>query len=80
MDEEPPEDGLHRSAALRTLPWKRRPGDGLVAGVCAGLSRRFGLPVAYVRALFIVGTLLLCGAPALLYLAAIFAVPRDDSE
>ena len=54
-----------------------RPRHGrLVAGVCAGLSRRFGVSVTLVRALFVL-SLLLPGPQILLYIALWIILPAE---
>jgi len=56
-----------------------RPRQGrLVAGVCAGLARRFGLPRFLVRALF-VASMLLPGPQILIYLAVWIIAPNERS-
>ena len=54
-----------------------RPRRGkLIAGVCAGLARRFGMSPTGVRALFLL-SLLLPGPQILLYLALWIVVPEE---
>ncbi len=54
-----------------------RPRSGkLIAGVCAGLARRFGMSPNGVRALFVV-SLLLPGPQILLYLALWIIMPQE---
>ena len=54
-----------------------RPRRGkLIAGVCAGLARRFGMSPTVVRALFLL-SLLLPGPQILLYLALWVIVPEE---
>lgn len=54
-----------------------RPRRGkMIAGVCAGLARRFGMSATGVRALFVL-SLLLPGPQILLYLALWIIMPRD---
>ncbi len=54
-----------------------RPRSGkLIAGVCAGLARRFGMSPNGVRALFVV-SLLLPGPQILLYLALWVIMPQE---
>ena len=57
-----------------------RPRRGRVlAGVCAGLARRLGLPPAVVRAAFLL-SLLLPGPQVLAYLALWVLMPREDAS
>jgi phage shock protein PspC (stress-responsive transcriptional regulator) len=58
-------DGLARSSD-----------DRVIAGVCAGLARRFGVSTTLVRVLFVL-SLLLPGPQVLLYVALWLIVPSD---
>ena len=54
-----------------------RPRNGrMIAGVCAGLGRRFGISTALVRFLFVI-SLLLPGPQILIYLAAWILMPSE---
>ena len=54
-----------------------RPQRGkMIAGVCAGLARRFGMTPTAVRALFLV-SLLLPGPQILIYIALWIIMPRE---
>jgi phage shock protein PspC (stress-responsive transcriptional regulator) len=54
-----------------------RPARGrIIAGVCAGIARRFGISPFIVRLLFVV-SLLLPGPQILLYLAMWLLVPNE---
>jgi phage shock protein PspC (stress-responsive transcriptional regulator) len=54
-----------------------RPQRGrIIAGVCAGLARRFGMSPTAVRVLFVV-SLLLPGPQILLYLALWVILPQE---
>jgi phage shock protein PspC (stress-responsive transcriptional regulator) len=50
--------------------------DRIVAGVCAGLARRFGLRPSVVRIIF-VASMLLPGPQILIYLAAWILIPSE---
>jgi phage shock protein PspC (stress-responsive transcriptional regulator) len=53
-----------------------RPRDGrIIAGVCAGIARRFGTTPTIVRAIFLV-SLLLPGPQILIYLALWIFIPE----
>jgi phage shock protein PspC (stress-responsive transcriptional regulator) len=56
--------------------WTRAREGRLLAGVCRGLSNRFGVPVAAVRLLFL-STLLLGGWGLLAYVALWIAMPLE---
>jgi phage shock protein PspC (stress-responsive transcriptional regulator) len=55
--------------------WKRLPGKGRIAGVCAGLAYRFRTRPWKVRLAFVLGTLLLAALPAVFYVLAATFVP-----
>jgi phage shock protein PspC (stress-responsive transcriptional regulator) len=69
-----------RMTETSTQPVLRRPRDGrMIAGVCAGVARYFGLDVALVR---IIAVLLAVfgGSGILLYVIGWIAIPEGDSE
>jgi phage shock protein PspC (stress-responsive transcriptional regulator) len=54
-----------------------RPRKGrFIAGVCAGLARRFGMPVALVRIIAIVA-LIFAGLPLWVYLVLWIIIPNE---
>ncbi len=56
-----------------------RPSDNrVIAGVCSGIARRFGIDPTIVRILF-VASLLLPGPQILIYLAAWVLMPNGSS-
>jgi phage shock protein PspC (stress-responsive transcriptional regulator) len=52
--------------------------DRMIAGVCSGIARRFGIAPALVRILF-VASLFLPGPQILIYLAAWLLMPDESS-
>ncbi len=55
-----------------------RPHDGrMLAGVCAGLARRFGISANLVRILFLL-SLLLPGTQVIIYLALWIVIPNES--
>ena len=59
------------------IHWKRLPGRGRIAGVCAGLAYRFSMRPWKVRLAFVLATFLLFLVPVVFYvLAATFVRPR----
>jgi phage shock protein PspC (stress-responsive transcriptional regulator) len=52
--------------------------DRMIAGVCSGIARRFGIEPTIVRILF-VASLLLPGPQILIYLAAWVLIPDESS-
>jgi phage shock protein C len=52
--------------------------DRMIAGVCSGIARRFGIDPTIVRILF-VASLLLPGPQILIYLAAWVLMPEESS-
>lgn len=54
-----------------------RPRQGrFIAGVCAGLARRFGMPVALVRTLAIIA-MLFAGLPLWVYIVLWIVIPNE---
>jgi phage shock protein PspC (stress-responsive transcriptional regulator) len=49
----------------------------MIAGVCAGLARRFGLSTGLVRILFVL-SVILPGPQVLVYLALWIIMPNED--
>ncbi|GIG90805.1 PspC domain-containing protein [Plantactinospora endophytica] len=49
----------------------------MIAGVCAGLARRFGMSAGMMRLLFIL-SLLLPGTQVVIYLALWIIMPNED--
>lgn len=61
-----------------TPPPLVRPRNGrVIAGVCAGLARRFGMKPGTMRLLFVISCLL-PGPQFLIYIALWIAVPEGD--
>ncbi|RKR89868.1 phage shock protein C (PspC) family protein [Micromonospora pisi] len=57
-----------------------RPRDHrMIAGVCAGLARRFGLSAGMVRLIFVL-SLILPGTQVLVYLALWIIMPNEDQR
>ena len=56
--------------------WRRLPGRGWIAGVCAGLAYRFGMRPWKVRLAFVLGAFLLAGIAVAYYLLAATFVRR----
>jgi phage shock protein PspC (stress-responsive transcriptional regulator) len=55
-----------------------RPRDGrMIAGVCAGLARRFGLSVGLVRLLFVL-SIILPGSQVLVYVILWLLMPNEE--
>lgn len=64
------------SSTLSTLS---RPRHGkMIAGVCAGLARRFGVGTGTVRLIFVVSCVL-PGPQVLAYLVLWVVMPKDDA-
>jgi len=63
---------------MTTTPRLVRPRDGrILAGVCAGVADRFGLPRNLVRLLFVL-SLLLPGPQIVAYLAGWLLIPEEQ--
>jgi len=73
------EAGRDPAATETVLPRGRRlyriRGEQKVAGVCAGLAAYSELNVAWVRTLFVIGTVVTAGFGALVYIALAFILP-----
>ena len=68
--------GSHTGPRLGTL--RRDRSNGWVAGVCAGIARRYGLDAALVRVAFVIATAA-GGVGVALYLLAWLVVPAGDA-
>jgi phage shock protein PspC (stress-responsive transcriptional regulator) len=60
--------------------WTRSSEGRMVAGVCAGLARRFGISVTVFRLAFIVGALLSFGTAIILYVVLWVVMPLDEDQ
>lgn len=56
---------------------ERRPDEGMIAGVAAGLARRFDIDVTLVRLLFVGAAVLSAGLAVGVYLAAALVMPAE---
>jgi phage shock protein C len=58
-----------------------RPRDGgIIAGVCAGVGRRFGLSAGVTRILFILSLILLPGSQILIYPLLWILMPKEGAS
>jgi phage shock protein PspC (stress-responsive transcriptional regulator) len=60
--------------------WTRSSEGRMVAGVCAGLARRFGISVTVFRLAFVVGALLGFGTAIILYVVLWVVMPLDEER
>ena len=58
----------------------RRPEDGMIAGVAAGVAETYGIDVTLVRLAFIAVAVVSGGFAVLAYLAAAIIMPRAEDE
>jgi phage shock protein C len=58
----------------------RRPDDGMIAGVAAGVAAHYHIDVTLVRIVFVALGIVTGGFAVLLYLAAAVIMPRQDDE
>lgn len=65
--------GMERKEMKQGFRKNRR--DGMIFGVCAGMSDQFGIDVLWTRVGFVALTLLGFGLPLLLYLAVAILAP-----
>ena len=61
-----------------TKTLRRSRSDRMVAGVCGGVARYFGVDAALVRVVLVAATILGVGTGAVLYLACWLIVPAED--
>ncbi|HEV8560307.1 MAG TPA: PspC domain-containing protein [Actinophytocola sp.] len=61
-----------------TKQLRRSRSDRMVAGVCGGIAKHFGVDAALVRILLVAATILGIGTGAVLYLACWLIVPEED--
>ena len=52
--------------------------DRVFGGVCGGLGEHFGVNSNWIRAGFVVGTLITSGVAPILYIVCLFIMPRED--
>lgn len=64
------------SASEKTLYRTR---DGLIAGVCGGIARYFGIDAGVVRLFAVVLSVLTCGVLAVIYLALWLVLPKEPA-
>lgn len=64
------------SAGSDVVELQRHVDERMIAGVCAGIGRRFGLSIAVVRIVFVAATLLGLGSAILIYLACWVIMPK----
>jgi len=69
------EDIYGTQAPVKKLRRSRE--DRMVAGVCGGIAKLFGMDAALVRIILVAATLLGFGTGAVLYVAAWFIVPEE---
>jgi phage shock protein PspC (stress-responsive transcriptional regulator) len=60
--------------------WTRCSEGRMIAGVCAGLARRFGISVTVFRLAFVVGALLGFGTAIILYVVLWVVMPLDEDR
>jgi phage shock protein PspC (stress-responsive transcriptional regulator) len=63
-----------------TRTWYRSRRDRMIAGVCAGLAREFGLSVSIVRLVFVLAVLVGWGMGLVVYLALWVIMPWRPDE
>ncbi|MGH2584982.1 MAG: PspC domain-containing protein [Dehalococcoidia bacterium] len=58
----------------------RRPDEGMIAGVAAGIAERYGIDVTLVRLAFVVLAVITIGWAIIIYFAAAVLMPRGEDE
>lgn len=61
-----------------TRPWQRSRRGKMIAGVCAGLARQFGVSVTALRLAAVLLTLLGAGWGVIVYIVLWVIMPYDD--
>ena len=70
---------LRRNDSHPSSPTLYRPrSDRVIAGVCSGIARRFGIDPTIVRVIF-VASLLLPGPQILIYIAGWILIPEESA-
>lgn len=69
--------GSETQTPTKTRKLRRSRDDRMIAGVCGGIAKLFGMDAALVRILLVAATLLGFGTGAVLYLVAWMIVPED---
>jgi phage shock protein C len=59
---------------------RRSRGDRMIAGVCGGAARYFGVEASLLRVVLVAATILGVGTGALLYAACWLLVPEEEKE
>jgi phage shock protein C len=65
---------------MREKRLARRPEDGMIAGVAAGVAQTYGIDVTLVRLAFVGLVVISAGIALPAYLIAALVMPRDDDE
>ncbi len=68
---------MNDTNTIRTF--RRSTDDRMVAGVCAGAAKLFGIDVVLLRVLLVAATLFGFGAGALVYLVCWLVVPEETA-
>ncbi len=71
--------GSFVAAPATVRGWTRTRDGKMIAGVCAGLAREFGVPVTVLRLAFVLGTLFGGGIGIILYLVLWVVMPWETS-
>ena len=58
---------------------RRSKDDKMIAGVCAGLGKYFGMEASMMRVLYVLGTVFVAGSGVLLYIVLAFVIPEEES-
>ncbi len=70
--------GSYLAARRAAQDWHRSASDCIVAGVCGGLAREFGVPTAVLRLAFVLMALFSGGVGILIYVVLWVVMPRDE--
>ena len=68
------------SASPHPVPLRRSRTDRMIAGVCAGLARHFGLDVTLMRVLYVLVSILSVAFPGILvYIILWIVIPEEGA-
>ncbi|WP_018682523.1 PspC domain-containing protein [Actinokineospora enzanensis] len=70
-------NNVYEEARTTARKLRRSRSDRMVAGVCGGLARTFGVDTPVIRIILVAATLLGVGTGALVYLACWILMPEE---
>lgn len=71
-------ENMTAQAASPVRTFRRSRSDRMVAGVCGGAARMFGIDVSLLRVILVAATILGVGTGAVVYAICWMVVPEED--